>query len=914
MSSPSAAPADRSWCPPPSALLSLRAVRVGIRLLGRFQVDLDDRPVPVGSWNRRSAASLVKLLALSDRRRLHREQVVDALWPDSTLESALPRLHKAAHFVRKATGVQDSVVLADDLVELFPDDDVVVDVADFERLAAAAVGSGEPTPSRWRSPLRRRAAARRPLRALGVRPPTAAPVAAPRPAAAGRALARPDRRRPDRRGRPRRGDARLLEAGDRSGVRHRFECSSGCWTTSSGRARCRGGRAAPAGRRDAADAAPAADAGPPTPVLPPALELLADDATFVGRRPSARCCASTGRWPVRGHTLLAFVTGEPGIGKSRLVSELAARCTPTAATCCSAPATRTSTSPTARSPRRSSTTPPSLDDAEVAPPRRRRRRRPHPPGARAGRPAPGVGGPRRRGAADVARRGERARRHPPLARGERGGGTAAARRRGPPLVDVHDPRRAAPPRAPSRPRPAADRRHDPRLQARPRRRPGGAARRPRAVAVGAPARAARSRPRRGRPARRATGRHEADGDPRRDPRQPAARHPPHVRRPQRRSLPIWLLPARPAPRRRGPGGARPGRDVRDRVRRRPAGRRPSARRCSPCSSCWRRPRRPASSCPDRAGAPASRSCTRLFRSARYRALPLRRRLELHARAAARAGDPARRRAAARRSGPATPAWRSRSSTPREAVDAGRAARPATTSAPTPTTKRSRTTGGRSTRPGSIDPPEPAADPRPRRSASAPPCTTAATRRGCPCCSTPPAGPSELGDTAALVRAAMAIPQFGAVGFVDPMPEGRAVTEAALDAVGDEPSADRARLLMDLASHWLFVERRRGARAGPPRRGGRPRPRRSRGARRRAARRPPPRSAIPAASTTGSASAPSSSCSAAGSTGWRSSSPGWPTQAAAHLERGQLAAWVAGVRPVPRAARRPQPRLLPAPGA
>src|SRR3954453_23318507 len=84
-----------------SSGLSLRGVRVGIRLLGRFQVDLDGEPVPVGSWNRRSAASVVKLLALAERRRLHREQVVDALWPDSTLDSALPRLHKAAHFVRK---------------------------------------------------------------------------------------------------------------------------------------------------------------------------------------------------------------------------------------------------------------------------------------------------------------------------------------------------------------------------------------------------------------------------------------------------------------------------------------------------------------------------------------------------------------------------------------------------------------------------------------------------------------------------------------------------------------------------------------------------------------------------------------------------------------------------------------------
>jgi DNA-binding CsgD family transcriptional regulator/tetratricopeptide (TPR) repeat protein len=63
---------------------------------------------------------------------------------------------------------------------------------------------------------------------------------------------------------------------------------------------------------------------------------------------------------------------------------------------------------------------------------------------------------------------------------------------------------------------------------------------------------------------------------------------------------------------------------------------------------------------------------------------------------------------------------------------------------------------------------------------------------------------EVGDDDALVRAATAIPQFGAVGFVDPMPEGRVVTEAALSALGPEPSPARARLLMDLASHWLFL--------------------------------------------------------------------------------------------------------------
>ena len=62
-----------------------------------------------------------------------------------------------------------------------------------------------------------------------------------------------------------------------------------------------------------------------------------------------------------------------------------------------------------------------------------------------------------------------------------------------------------------------------------------------------------------------------------------------------------------------------------------------------------------------------------------------------------------------------------------------------------------------------------------------------------------------GDTDALVAAALAIPHFGAVGFVDPLVEGRALTQAALDALDPAPSEARARLLVDLASHWLFVD-------------------------------------------------------------------------------------------------------------
>jgi len=98
-------------------------VDVHITLLGGFAVTVDGQTVRADAWSRRQAAGLVKLLALSHGRRMHREQVIDALWPDTPVESAAPRLHKAAHYARRALGGEESVsvVLRNDLVALLTD-------------------------------------------------------------------------------------------------------------------------------------------------------------------------------------------------------------------------------------------------------------------------------------------------------------------------------------------------------------------------------------------------------------------------------------------------------------------------------------------------------------------------------------------------------------------------------------------------------------------------------------------------------------------------------------------------------------------------------------------------------------------------------------------------------------------------
>jgi DNA-binding SARP family transcriptional activator len=71
--------------------------------------------------------------------RLHRDRVVDVLWPEVDLDAALPRLHKAAHFARQALRSRKGVVLKDEIVSLFPDVALDVDVRVSEAAADAAL-------------------------------------------------------------------------------------------------------------------------------------------------------------------------------------------------------------------------------------------------------------------------------------------------------------------------------------------------------------------------------------------------------------------------------------------------------------------------------------------------------------------------------------------------------------------------------------------------------------------------------------------------------------------------------------------------------------------------------------------------------------------------------------------------------
>ena len=116
-----------------------------VRLLGGFRVQPADAGRAVSDWPRRSAKTLVKLLAVQPGHTLHREQVIDVLWPKVDAESALNSFGKALHVARRALEPklprrQDSAYLrlADGMVVLNTEH-VAVDTDEFERLAEDAL-------------------------------------------------------------------------------------------------------------------------------------------------------------------------------------------------------------------------------------------------------------------------------------------------------------------------------------------------------------------------------------------------------------------------------------------------------------------------------------------------------------------------------------------------------------------------------------------------------------------------------------------------------------------------------------------------------------------------------------------------------------------------------------------------------
>jgi predicted ATPase len=107
--------------------------RPRVTLLGGFAAEVGGSPVPDSAWRLRKAKELVKLLALTDGHRLHREQAMEALWPGRDPSAGANNLNQAVHAARKALGAE-AISVHEGLLRLEAD----LDVDAFELAAAAA--------------------------------------------------------------------------------------------------------------------------------------------------------------------------------------------------------------------------------------------------------------------------------------------------------------------------------------------------------------------------------------------------------------------------------------------------------------------------------------------------------------------------------------------------------------------------------------------------------------------------------------------------------------------------------------------------------------------------------------------------------------------------------------------------------
>jgi predicted ATPase/DNA-binding SARP family transcriptional activator/DNA-binding CsgD family transcriptional regulator len=118
-------------------------------LLGDFSVSVGSRILEDGAWRLRKAANLVKILALSPGHHMHRERMMDMLWPDLGSQAASNNLRGVIHAARRTLEPHPSatshyLTLQDDQVVLCPESTLWVDVETFEEAARIARRSQDP--------------------------------------------------------------------------------------------------------------------------------------------------------------------------------------------------------------------------------------------------------------------------------------------------------------------------------------------------------------------------------------------------------------------------------------------------------------------------------------------------------------------------------------------------------------------------------------------------------------------------------------------------------------------------------------------------------------------------------------------------------------------------------------------------
>jgi predicted ATPase/DNA-binding SARP family transcriptional activator len=122
-----------------------------IFLLGHFRVGRDGMPIPDSAWSRPKAKKLLKLLALQSDHQLHKEQVMEVLWPDLTVAAAHDNLYRTLYLLRRALEPDlqrpsDSrfITLSEEIVSLGPVEALWIDAEVFTALINQARTASDP--------------------------------------------------------------------------------------------------------------------------------------------------------------------------------------------------------------------------------------------------------------------------------------------------------------------------------------------------------------------------------------------------------------------------------------------------------------------------------------------------------------------------------------------------------------------------------------------------------------------------------------------------------------------------------------------------------------------------------------------------------------------------------------------------
>ena len=116
---------------------------LSVHLLGGFRVVAGGHEVATDTWRLRKGPQVVQLLALAPHLRLHRDQVIEHLWPEADPASSLNSLHQVLHAARRALEPDlprdrpsRYLRLHNDVLSLPPDAEI--DVTRFEATAGHA--------------------------------------------------------------------------------------------------------------------------------------------------------------------------------------------------------------------------------------------------------------------------------------------------------------------------------------------------------------------------------------------------------------------------------------------------------------------------------------------------------------------------------------------------------------------------------------------------------------------------------------------------------------------------------------------------------------------------------------------------------------------------------------------------------